>query len=272
MATGATCAPAVVMFPSQMPWDFWLIFAFLVVVIPWRGRVRLRHLLSLPHVSTKEKITLYASTIAFQWILTIVVAWRALARGLTAAELGLPSLVSLRILLPSVIGAFLLGGLHWLNLRRIGEMEGPALEKMRTLAQRILPRSLIEFLSYFALAITAGMCEEFLYRGFAMAALLRIGLSSWIVVLLTSLLFGLAHTYQGKGGVIGTSLMGLIFGGFRILYESLVPVAIWHAVVDIVAGVAGRKHLLANHLVNGNKPSKDNKINDLQDNYPNVNK
>jgi uncharacterized protein len=239
------------MFSSQMPWDFWLIFVFLAVVIPWRGRVRLRYLLSLASVGTKEKITLYASTIAFQWLLTIVVAWRALARGLTPAELGLSSSVALRILAPSLIGAVLLGGLHWLNLRRIGQMEGPVPEKMRTLAQRILPHTFVEFLPYFALAITAGVCEEFLYRGFAIAALLRLGLSSWFVVVLTSVLFGLAHTYQGRSGVIGTSLIGLVFGGFRILYDSLIPVAIWHSIVDMVAGTAGQRYLLRKPIESG---------------------
>jgi membrane protease YdiL (CAAX protease family) len=233
-----------VMFSSHMPWDFWLIFTFLAVVIPWRGRVRLRRLLALGAVGTKEKITLYATTIAFQWVLAIVVVWRALARGLTLTELGLSSVGSLRILLPTFIGAFLLGGLHWLNLRRIGQLEGTVPEKMRSLATRILPRSFVEFLPYFALAITAGVCEEFLYRGFAMAALLRAGMSNWLVVLLTAVLFGLAHSYQGRSGILGTSIMGLVFGGFRIIYGSLIPVTVWHAVVDIVAGVAGQKYLL----------------------------
>jgi membrane protease YdiL (CAAX protease family) len=236
------------MFSSKMPWDFWLIFAFLTVVIPWRGRVRLRHLLSLDSVGTKEKITLYATTIAFQWLIATLVAWRALVRGLTLAELGLHRMgASVPIMLPATFGALLLGTLHWLNLRRIARIEGAAPQKMRALAKRILPRSTMELLPFIALAITAGICEEFLYRGFAMAALLRAGLPGWLVVLLTSLLFGLAHTYQGQAGVIGTSLMGLMFGGFRLLYGSLIPVAVWHAVVDLIAGIAGRKYLLAEH-------------------------
>jgi membrane protease YdiL (CAAX protease family) len=237
------------MFLSQMPWDFWLIFAFLAVVIPWRGRARLRYLLSLESVGTKEKITLYLTTIAFQWTLAILVAWRAWARGLTPAELGLSPLRSTRILLPTILGALLLGGLHWLNLRRISLLEGDAPEKMRILARRILPRSLVEFLPYFALAITAGVCEEFLYRGFAMAALLRFGLPTWLVVLLTSGLFGLAHSYQGRSGVFGTSVMGLVLGANRILYESLFSVVVWHAVVDVVAGIAGRKYLMNERFV-----------------------
>src|SRR5664279_197577 len=89
MANGTSCDGGVIMFLSQMPWDFWLIFAFLGVVVPWRGRARLRTLLALPSVGTKEKITLYATTMAFQWVVAMIVAWRAAARGFTATDLGL---------------------------------------------------------------------------------------------------------------------------------------------------------------------------------------
>ena len=51
-----------------MPWDVWLIFFVLGVVVPWRGRVRLRELLAKPQVEARERIALYASTIVFQWI------------------------------------------------------------------------------------------------------------------------------------------------------------------------------------------------------------
>ena len=244
MANGTSCDGGVIMFLSQMPWDFWLIFAFLGVVVPWRGRARLRTLLALPSVGTKEKITLYATTMAFQWVVAMIVGWRAAARGFTATDLGLSQTNTLAILANSVLGAVILGGLHWLNLRRIGKMEGPAPELMRNIANRVLPKNLEEFLPYIALAVTAGVCEEFLYRGFALAALSKVGLPTWFVVLLTSLLFGLAHTYQGKSGIAGTSLMGLVFGTFRVLTESLVPVAVWHAAVDIVAGIAGKRYLL----------------------------
>jgi uncharacterized protein len=244
LAMRTTCARRMVMLISKMPWDFWLIFAFIGVVIPWRGRARLRHLLSLPSVGSKEKITLYATTIAFQWLLAIVVAWRALARGLTARDLGLSQTNLLEILLPGLLGAVVLGGLHWLNLRRVGKLEGPAPELMRSIAARVLPRDFIEFLPYIALAVTAGVCEEFLYRGFAMAALERAGLPTWFVVLITAVLFGLAHAYQGRSGVAGTSLLGLVFGAFRVLTESIVPVTMWHATVDIVAGIAGRRYLV----------------------------
>ena len=228
-----------------MPWDFWLIFLFLGVVVPWRGHVRLRKLLARPAIDTTEKLTLYAATIAFQWLMLGVVAWRVLARGLTPAELGLSGRVSVNIIVAGLLGAGIIGGLQWLNLRRMGKMEGRGPDLMRKLTSRILPQSLVELLPYLALALTAGVCEEFLYRGFAMAALSRAGLPIWAVVRVTSALFGLAHAYQGRAGVLGTGVLGVLLAIARIVYRSLAPVMIWHTAVDVVAGIAGPKYLRA---------------------------
>jgi len=228
-----------------MPWDFWLILFVLGVVIPWRGRVRLKRLLAQPSVDTKEKLVLYATTISVQWVLAGVVAWRSLVRGLTFAGLGLGHRTTRGIVLWSLAGCISLGVIQWFNLRRVGRMTGPVPDLMRSLAERVLPRSAIEFAPYVALAITAGVCEEFLYRGFAMAALANTGISRWTVVGISSVLFGLAHTYQGRSGVFGTTLLGLLFGTARLYVQSLTPVMAWHAAVDVVAGIAGPRYLLS---------------------------
>jgi len=228
-----------------MPWDFWLILFVLGVVIPWRGRVRLKRLLAQPSVDTKEKLVLYATTISVQWVLAGVVAWRSLVRGLTFAGLGLGHRTTRGIVLWSLAGCISFGVFQWFNLRRVGRMTGPVPDLMRSLAERVLPRSAIEFAPYVALAITAGVCEEFLYRGFAMAALANTGISRWTVVGISSVLFGLAHTYQGRSGVFGTTLLGLLFGTARLYVQSLTPVMAWHAAVDVVAGIAGPRYLLS---------------------------
>ena len=227
-----------------MPWDFWLIFVALGVLIPWRGRERLKQLLARPAVGTKDKLVLYGATIAFQWLLCGLVAWRAVARGLTAATLGLARHIDFELLAFSLVGAALLCAFQWFNLRRMSRVPVPATELMRKLAERLLPRKPVEFGPYCVLAVTAGVCEEFLYRGFAMAALSRVGMPAWSAVLISAVLFGLAHAYQGKGGIIGTGLLGLIFGGMRLAVGSLFPVVLWHAGVDVVAGVAGPRFLL----------------------------
>jgi membrane protease YdiL (CAAX protease family) len=231
-----------------MPWDIWLIFLVLGVLIPWRGRVRLRQLLAKPVVTSAERLSLYRSTIAFQWIAVGIAAWRAWAQGFTLQQLGLVFRRPALLTGVAILGGAVLAALHWVNLRRMGRISSKARESFQRMAERILPRSRSETATFLALAITAGLCEEFLYRGFAMAALARAGLPTWIVILASSVLFGLAHLYQGRGGLIGTLLLGVIFGGLRVAIGSLVPPIAWHAMIDIVAGVAGPRFLLNRQL------------------------
>jgi len=226
-----------------MPWDFWLIFLVLGVIFPWRGRVRMKKLLATPRVSSMERLALYASTIAFQWFAVAVVAWRAWARGFTASQLGLVVHSRSQILVASIVGAATIAVLQWLNLRRVGKIPVESRGPLQAIAERILPQSTVELLPYLALAITAGLCEEFIYRGFAMAALTHVGLQAWAVVLLSSVLFGLAHSYQGRGGVVMTLIIGTILGSSRIAYACLVPAIFWHSAVDVVAGTAGPRYL-----------------------------
>lgn len=228
----------------RMPWDFWLIFFALGVLLPWRGRARMQKLLAMPHVSSIERLVLYASTIAFQWVAVAVVGWRVWVHGYTTRQLGLVVHGRTRLLIAALVGAAVIGSLQWLNLRRVGRIPVESRGVMQAVAERILPQSAVELLPYVALAITAGLCEEFLYRGFAMAALASAGLSAWLVVLLSSLLFGLAHSYQGKGGMMMTFVVGLLLGVSRLTYNSLVPAIFWHSAVDVVAGVAGRRYLV----------------------------
>jgi uncharacterized protein len=226
-----------------MPWDVWLIFFLLGVVVPWRGRMRLRELLAKPRVGTGERVSLYASTIAFQWVAAGIVGWRAWARGFTTAQLGLVVYSGSKVAVAGVLGAGILGALHWLNLRRMGRLPTKTRGMLQALAERILPQSPVEILPFLALAVTAGLCEEFLYRGFALAAFDRAGLPVWSAVLLSSALFGLAHLYQGRGGLAGTMILGTLFAAARIRYDSLIPVMFWHVAVDVVAGVAGPRYL-----------------------------
>jgi len=233
-----------------MPWDIWLIFLVLAVVVPWRGRIRLSQLLAKPRVESRERISLYLSTIAFQWIAAGIAGWRAWAHAYTSTELGLGTRPNLfRSVIVGLCGTGILASLHWLNFRRMGSLLDKLPARVQAMAERILPQSTKERMPFVALAITAGCCEEFLYRGFAMAAFARAGFPVWVSVVVSSVLFGAAHLYQGRGGLIGTGILGLLFGAFRAWTGSLFPVAAWHAAVDVVAGVAGPRYLIKNKTV-----------------------
>ena len=226
-------------------------FFALGVVLPWRGRAFMLKLLAMPHVSSVERLVLYASTIAFQWLAVAVVGWRVWVHGYTARQLGLAFHGRTKLLLAGLVGAAVIGALQWLNPRRIGRLRPESRGVVEALGERILPHSAVELLPYLALAITAGLCEEFLYRGFAMAALSSAGVAPWLVVLVSSLLFGLAHSYQGRGGVIMTFIVGVLLGASRVTYNSLIPAVFWHVAVDMVAGVAGMRYLPAKPLGRG---------------------
>jgi membrane protease YdiL (CAAX protease family) len=232
-----------------MSWDIGLIFFVLAVIIPWRGRLRLKKLIAMPHVSSVERIALYASTIAFQWVAVAVVAWRAWEHGYRAAELGLTIHNTTRLSSAAIVGGATIAALQWLNLRRMGRIPVRNRGIMQAIAERILPQSTVELLPFLALAVTAGVCEEFLYRGFAMAVLARLGSPGWLAILISSILFGLAHLYQGRGGFVSTMVIGGALGSGRIAYDSLVPVIFWHTAVDVVAGLAARRYLIEKETV-----------------------
>src|SRR5213595_1427538 len=150
----------------------------------------------MPQVSLVERLALYASTIAFQWLAVALVGWRLWARGYTAQQLGLIFHDRTTLLIAGIVGAAGIATLQWLNLRRVSHIPPESRGPLQAIAERILPQSAVEMPPYFALAITAGLCEEFLYRGFAMAVLDHVGLRAWAGILLSSVLFGLAHSYQ----------------------------------------------------------------------------
>jgi membrane protease YdiL (CAAX protease family) len=231
-----------------VPWDFILIFFFLAVILPWRGRIRMKKLLAMPGVSSAERLNLYISTILFQWAAAAFVAWRCNVHGYSFTQLGFVFQHGATLILVSATGSLLVGSFQWFNLRRVSKIPSQSRGLIQAVAERILPRSSPELFPYAALAITAGICEEFLYRGFAMAVLEHLGLQLWLVVILSSILFGLAHSYQGPGGIISTFLAGLLFGSTRVVFGSLVPAVLWHSSVDLIAGMAGPRFLVAENL------------------------
>src|SRR5262249_38904013 len=156
------------------------------------------HLMALPEVTSRERIKMYVATILFQWVLTALVAWRALARGLSLTELGIVRGLTISPLLITLLGAALIAAAPSANVPRMARSDHPNLQRLRALGSRLFPRSNFELALFVLLSLTAGICEEFLFRGFVMAALFRVGLETWLAVALSSLMFGLAHVYQGK--------------------------------------------------------------------------
>jgi hypothetical protein len=99
-----------------------------------------------------------------------------------------------------------------------------------------VPRTLDEFRTFAALSITAGVCEEFLYRGF-LIALLAAFMPAWLGAVVSAVFFGFAHSYQGTKGILSTGTTGLVMGLLCMWAGSLLPVVLLHAVIDAGNGL-----------------------------------
>ena len=90
---------------------------------------------------------------------------------------------------------------------------------------------------------TAGFLEELLWRGYLMNRLIdlqgRETKLAWAISLVGSaIIFGLGHTYQGLGGVIKITILGLLFGvAFLTTRRNLWPLIIAHALLDTLSFV-----------------------------------
>jgi membrane protease YdiL (CAAX protease family) len=227
-----------------IPWDFVAILIVLAVVVPWRGAVRIRRLLSQPSLGTRERVTLYASTIAFQWIAVAIIFWRASERGLTALQLALIVGHPARTIAVAVVMTALLSFVQWIGLRQLRRIEPDPDSRMYQFREKILPKNAMESLVFFALACTVAVCEELIYRGFAFAVFLQAARGSVaIAVIASSALFAAAHAYQGRQGLVTTFILGALFAGTRVWTLSLLPAVIAHMVVDLISGLSTAKSL-----------------------------
>jgi membrane protease YdiL (CAAX protease family) len=99
----------------------------------------------------------------------------------------------------------------------------------------LLPRSRTERRLFAVVGVTAGVCEEWLYRGFFLAVLAAVvpGTSRGLLVLAAAAAFGLAHLYQGVSGVVTTGVLGGVLAAVYLQTGSLLLPVLLHAVIDL---------------------------------------
>jgi membrane protease YdiL (CAAX protease family) len=98
----------------------------------------------------------------------------------------------------------------------------------------LMPSTPRERLLFTAVAISAGVCEEVVFRGWLLCTLHNVvGLKGTTLVLVAAAGFGLAHFYQGATGVIGTALAAILFTFFYVQSGSLLLPILLHVLVDL---------------------------------------
>jgi uncharacterized protein len=172
---------------------------------------------------------LYASTSLTLWLLaaaTVGIAWWS---GFSAAMLGIVMIPPLPLLAWSV--ALTLGGvLIVVGSRLLRLRETP-------FVHHLLPRTRGEKLAFVGVSVTAGVCEEVVFRGFLIAALSPVLGSAVAAALAASAVFGFLHGYQGVTGIVRTALLGFMLALPLLATGSILPAVIAHFAIDLVVGV-----------------------------------
>jgi membrane protease YdiL (CAAX protease family) len=123
--------------------------------------------------------------------------------------------------------------------RRLLESGGQSAagEAQRTHAL-MAPHGALEIALWIALSLSAGFCEEFVFRGYLQRQLGALTRNALAGVALSALLFGVGHAYQGWRSVALISLYGLMFGLLAHFARSLKPGMLAHAWQDIFVGLS----------------------------------
>jgi membrane protease YdiL (CAAX protease family) len=191
------------------------------------------HADEMRHALTVNRLTLYGRTILIEWLILALVIigvrihgssltavlgdrWRSLQTFLRDLAIAIV-LLMLSIAVPSLLGPHHPHG-----------AANPAV-------QFLLPQSTPERLLWVFVAISAGICEEAVYRGYLQHQFIALTGSAPLGIALSAIAFGASHAYQGARSVILISITGAILGIAAFFRKSVRPGMIAHTAEDLLA-------------------------------------
>ena len=181
----------------------------------------------------------YRLTIALQWTLTLMLLLAWMQAGRPLADLGLAAPQGAdrfwTIFITAVAVAFFASQARTVSRSAAAQAKIRAQLDAQPGVRVILPRTPRELRTFGALAVTAGICEEILYRGYLLYYL-RLLLPGAAAAIAAIAVFGLAHAYQGRRGILLTGIAGAGAMGLYLLTGSLAASIVLHAVVDLANG------------------------------------
>jgi membrane protease YdiL (CAAX protease family) len=186
-----------------------------------------------------HRLNHYAFTLGWEWVLAAFAWWGIRLHRIPARQLVGEWRAGARAWLADfgaalifwLMAAFALAALstllYFLHLRRVDKA-----------VIELAPRNGAEFALWIALAITAGIIEEFVFRGYLLQQFASVRGRLWIGVVGSSLLFGAAHGYEGTGAMIAIAAYGAMFCALATQQRSLRAGMMAHAWHDFLTGAA----------------------------------
>jgi len=189
----------------------------------------------LSAASKPNRMHLYLTAIFLEWfVFAIVVAgvrWSGASVLLVVGERWRSARQVLRDIAIALGFWIVASALLWLfsKLLRVPDMAHNM--------QLMFPRGVAEIATWIALSVTAGICEETIFRGYLQRQFMFLTKSAAAGIIISAVAFGAAHAYQGSRFVILISLFGVMFGILAYWRGSVRPGMIAHAWQDSLGGV-----------------------------------
>ena len=101
----------------------------------------------------------------------------------------------------------------------------------------LLPKTEAEIALWIVVSLTAGFCEEIVFRGYLQKQLQALTGSAAIAVAGQAVCFGIAHGYQGWKNVVVIMVLGVLYGLLALWRRSTRPGIIAHAASDVYGGL-----------------------------------
>ena len=190
------------------------------------------------HDPARARLKLWCGWMAMLWMLAVVglVLWVREHRIWRPVGFALPHGWRLLGAIGLVLAIGLIQARSVGRLARASHSERARLrEKFGSLAA-MLPHSGSDLRVFIPLSITAGFCEEFIFRGYLVWAF-RTVLGLWGAAGLSVLAFAAGHAYQGVKGVASAAILGALLTLVVLGFGSLWPAIALHALVDITGGL-----------------------------------
>jgi membrane protease YdiL (CAAX protease family) len=178
-------------------------------------------------------IPIYLSAAILDWLL-VLFAWRGVRRrGGTLSSIVGGRWANGR----EVVRDLGIAALFWSGMLALGwAMDRlPAHGAAKTL-DILFPRTPFEVGVWLLTAVSAGFCEEFVFRGYVLRQLLALSDSTAAAVLGQGVVFGVMHVYQGWIPVLQITVLGIVFGVLAVWRRTLRVGMIAHGWYDIWAG------------------------------------
>jgi membrane protease YdiL (CAAX protease family) len=214
-----------------------IILLLLAVAFPLMGVQDYRLLLRRTREGVADaRVKFYKAYLMWLWPLTIgLVAWWLLS-GNGLESLGLIPVAEGRQWVAIGVGIFaiLVQVIYLETVSRNADALTKIKKQMGALTN-LAPQTRAENHLFGMVSITAGVCEEILYRGLLLATLVPL-VGTWPAVAISSLIFGIGHAYQGISGIAKTGLVGLVLALLTVFSGSLFIAIVLHAVIDLASG------------------------------------